>query len=308
MNIYKKAFISIGLIVALCLMFCCDKRPKAPTNLVAMEIDKGGEIAIALSFDDNSNNEDSFLVYRNGELLGNAYLEDIQFMTWLAGVDYVDSTVVAGMIYDYQIKAINEHGFSESNIATIQIEVPTIPSAPTDITAIEAFHSIKLEWQDNSDNEDGFQIFNYGHGIADLPENTTSFIDSNLDYASIQLYSIYLYNKAGQSNYSGIETKTLGQWKCIWNKSVDYREIPIVNITFSKARHTQDKGYEIAENGFAEGYNVYIVLDGLPSLIYTGPDTSFLFKRPFYPCIMVEAFDGSGNMSKLTEVVCAKVE
>ena len=97
--------------------------PSAPTTLVATEL---SSTEVELTWQDNSGNEDGFIIERQEN--GGGYSE---LTTTSADVtSYNDLTVGAGISYDYRIKAINGAGESaESNVASIYI-LP-IPSAPT---------------------------------------------------------------------------------------------------------------------------------------------------------------------------------
>jgi len=303
---------SFILLPALLITSCIqDKRPKAPTNLVATQIYEGDRLAVSLSFDDNSDNEESFLVYRNGELVGTAYANGSmkKFKGTLSYADYIDYLVVPDGIYIYQVRAMNEFGFSESNLDTIKIESNPSPSIPFCFDAIPGFHKVKLTWNDTTKRAISFQIFRNGEYIAGLESDQFMYIDSaGIDLATEYEYRIRTLVYQDSSDFATVNTKTHGEWRAIWNRSLDYIEVPCIDVVFTETKTLKSKSYELIENGFASGYNVYLIKDGLPSLIYSGPDTSFMFKRDFYPCVMAESFDSANppNISKLTEVICAE--
>jgi hypothetical protein len=89
--------------------------PQAPTSLAVQEISQG---VAGLSWTDNSDNEEGFIIERQED--GGGYIELDSIVADLTS--YSDSTVVAGVTYDYRIFASNAAGRStESNVATIQL-------------------------------------------------------------------------------------------------------------------------------------------------------------------------------------------
>jgi len=81
---------------------------------------------VDLTWIDNSNNEDNFIVQRTIETgLGNNKLCENFASIYIAGVNttnYRDPTVVSGNTYCYQIRAQNGDGTSEpSNVAKVRL-------------------------------------------------------------------------------------------------------------------------------------------------------------------------------------------
>jgi hypothetical protein len=275
-----KIFFKFTIVLTATILFGCvqGKRPKAPTNLVATQIYEGDRLAVSLSFDDNSDNEESFLVYRNGVLVGTAYANGSmkKFKGTLSYADYIDYLVVPDAIYIYQVKAMNEFGFSESNLDTIKIESNPGPSIPFSFDAVPGFKKVKLTWNDTTKRAISFQIFRNGEFIKGLESDQFMYIDSSgIDLATEYEYRIRTLVYQDSSDFATVNTKTMGQWQAIWNQS---------------------------EN--ARGYNLYLIEEGIPSLIYSDVDTTFFFKRAFYPCAMVGAWNHAGE--GLTEFVCAE--
>jgi hypothetical protein len=84
--------------------------PAAPSNL-AVSIVSGGA---HLTWTDNSDNEDHFMVMRKPS--GGTY-DDID-MTAFNTTQYHDSSVTAGMTYVYKVVAMNGKGEASSNEVT----------------------------------------------------------------------------------------------------------------------------------------------------------------------------------------------
>ncbi len=95
----------------------------------------------------------------------------------------------------------------------------TIPSVPSNLQANPSSNSIRLNWQDNSNNEQGFKIERAVDSIlpikivtadaiggykqiATVAANVNSYIDSGLQESTTYEYRIRSYNSAGSSSYS----------------------------------------------------------------------------------------------------------
>lgn len=86
------------------------------------------------------------------------------------------------------------------------------PAAPSNIKATAAsYKRINLTWNDNSNNEYGFEIYRatsltgaYSI-IATKPANTVSFADSTLQPATTYYYKVQAINKDGASGFAGSE-------------------------------------------------------------------------------------------------------
>ena len=95
----------------------------------------------------------------------------------------------------------------------------TKPDAPAELTASAYTSSeIELEWQDISNNEDGFVIESCSKGkncvsfvvIAEVGPGETAFRHSGLKANTQYRYRVRAFNTAGTSDYSNIAaTKTL---------------------------------------------------------------------------------------------------
>lgn len=69
---------------------------------------------------------------------------------------------------------------------------------------------VKLTWQDNSGNEDGFTIYRDGKVISKVGPNTTSFGETVIGVANQKVcYEVTAYNTAGESAKSNQSCATL---------------------------------------------------------------------------------------------------
>jgi len=108
--------------------------------------------------------------------------------------------LIPGMTYTYEVKATNNIGDSLPATATATTEGEP-PSAPTNFKAYSVgSKSIKLTWNDNSNNETGFKIFRDSVLIATVPANTTSYIDTGLTKGKTYYYELRATNDRGDSD------------------------------------------------------------------------------------------------------------
>jgi len=90
------------------------------------------------------------------------------------------------------------------------------PNAPSNLNgAPRAWSQIKLSWQDNSDNEDGFKIERKTSSsaysqIGTTGENITSYKDNTVSAGITYYYRVRAYNnRGGNSSFSNIATATI---------------------------------------------------------------------------------------------------
>ena len=122
-----------------------DTLPEAPTNLNAEAV---SHTQINLSWQDNSDNEDGFDIYRNPDDFGNfgyVYIDSVASDE----VTYSDIELRPSTLYYYQVVAFNSGGFSDySQEASAWTQM--LP-APSDLSAVASSSTqIDLSWQNNS--------------------------------------------------------------------------------------------------------------------------------------------------------------
>jgi len=184
--------------------------PSSPTNLSGNIISCN---QIDLIWQDNSDDETNFIVERKKE-------GDCCFVikaTLPANTTiYSDTTVSPNTKYYYRVKAKNSFGDSDySN--EINITTPScgsVPNAPSNLTLTTiSSEQINLNWQDNSDNENGFKIERKIEGgtyseIQIVGPNINTFSDTGLTPDTKYYYRVRAFNSFGHSNYSNEVTAT----------------------------------------------------------------------------------------------------
>jgi len=91
---------------------------------------------------------------------------------------------------------------------------PDVPSAPRHLTATATGDSsIRIEWEDTSDNETGFVLARQVVGfswkeIPILEENVENYTEEGLDCGTTYYYRVKAFNPFGSSDYSNTDGAT----------------------------------------------------------------------------------------------------
>ena len=175
-----------------------------PTNLQLVSNQLG---KVELSWEDNSTNEDKFIVERGeGTPLVFTVLDSLDADV----TSYIDSNVVDNKDYSYRVKGINS--LAESHYSdTISVHTLTTPiPAPTNLkhTINDAGYPV-LTWEDNSTTEDNYvierRISSIGatfDAIDTVEANTTTYTDNTVSDSTTYVYRIYAFNADTLSDYS----------------------------------------------------------------------------------------------------------
>lgn len=125
---------------------------------------------------------------------------------------YADTEVSSNQSYSYQVVAYNAYGDSSpTNEVTIKTPIQR-PEAPSQLIA-EAVNSttIKLKWQDNSNNEYDFTVERKSEGskftmINRIPANSTAYTDSTVEAGKTYTYRVRSWRHLVSSNPSNEAT------------------------------------------------------------------------------------------------------
>lgn len=168
-----------------------------------LTVTSSAENEVELNWTDNSDNEDGFIIER--EISGSEVYSVIDSVSSNV-TTYMDVTVLDGVKYNYKVKAYNT--FTESGY-TNSTQIVTILPAPANLTSqvFESPWSVKLTWEDNSDNEAGFCIMrdsaNTGFVNYDsVNANTTMFTDLLVVLMESYIYKVYAFTQDTISDYS----------------------------------------------------------------------------------------------------------
>lgn len=178
---------------------CPPLLPSPPSNMYVINTT---ETSITIGWQDNSNNEEGFNIYWwEGDWVYHA--------TVGANITtFTDTGLYCDTAYFYDVTAFNGGGESTS-AGWIQVDTDPCtggtPSPPTNLSVTDtSLSSITLSWQDNSNNEDGFNVFRWDGSTFvywdSVGANVTSYTDSGLDCGSDYYYKVNAYNEAGESS------------------------------------------------------------------------------------------------------------
>lgn len=182
--------------------------------------------AISLTWQDNSNNEAGFEIERKVQTarLGGSF--NILATVGAGVTSYTDTDVTAGTQYVYRVRAVSDTAVSAySNEATITMATTSIinpnlqikpkdpvfsllPATPANLQAVPASTSeIKLNWVDQSSNENGFYLERKQGDqdfaqIAVISKDAIEHIDTGLQEGIDYTYRICSFNDYGSSAYS----------------------------------------------------------------------------------------------------------
>ncbi|HYJ64733.1 MAG TPA: fibronectin type III domain-containing protein, partial [Parafilimonas sp.] len=213
-------------------------KPIEPSNLAATTVSYN---QIKLTWQDHSNNETGFEIYRSTSLTGTF---NIVNTTSANKTTYTDSALSPSTAYYYKILAVNQYGSSAFTgvVSATTSALPAPPAAPTNFKAtVKSSSQINLTWTDNSGNETGYVVYrsindnkNFKQ-LASLPANSNSYIDSSLFANITYYYKINVIGVGGSKNSSLVIHATTGDnfpvITDLSNRSARYGITTIIPIT-----------------------------------------------------------------------------
>ena len=254
-----------------------------PTAPSALSLLSNKPSKIIISWTDNSNNEDGFIIQRktaSGSFVQVAKLNRNK-------TTFHDISIKASTSYIYRIAAYNLQGNSSfTNELNVSTGTLNPPSSPSNLVGKSLNQSqVLLTWNDVS-GEDGYLIEQKKEGelqfssLAQLPANQLNHTITNLLAGANYEYRIRAYNEDGYSNYSStvsvktvdlylhdaisplnisqglcyelfLHTTTLGIWP-------DFSTLPIVktgtvtNLNVDDSRDTFKTDYDIRYSGYID--------------------------------------------------------
>jgi hypothetical protein len=177
--------------------------PVAPSDLL---VEVMSQSVMQLSWTDNANNEDGYVVQIS---LNGSTWANIATISTPNVNSYISTGLTSGTKYFHRVYAYNTGGNSEYIIESATT-LPSIPVAPSGLNATVSGLNITLNWLDNANNEDGYKLERSLYGsktfeeIAMLSSNVTTYEDTDLPSGTEYEYRVRAYNIAGNSTYSNI--------------------------------------------------------------------------------------------------------
>lgn len=217
--------------------------PDTPSQMQGSESAEG---SVTLTWSDNSDNESGFTIERSEDGSNYVLVAEVATNTQT----YTDEGLESETQYYYRIKAVNHVGDSSyTSVFSITTSAVAIaPLAPSQIQAsAQSAGSIRVSWQDNSDNETGFLIerANDTNGqpesfaqIATAGSNSQSYLDTGLVAQTTYHYRLRAYNSVGESDFTQTAQETTQQQSSgaliIDHTNTDLSKIPDTAITAAK--------------------------------------------------------------------------
>ncbi|GGM96068.1 hypothetical protein GCM10010967_32000 [Dyadobacter beijingensis] len=175
-----------------------------PGNLEVFYISGRG---VAITWQGNNSDNARFILERsdNGGGFGT-----IATVPYARSLSYNDNNVSPGNRYCYRVKAVNAGGESGySNEGCVNLAIPR-PGAPANLSAkVISSGQVDLKWQDNADNEAGFDVERSDNGtqfskIGETNANAADFTDSGVQPNRKYWYRVVARNGGGFSDYSNV--------------------------------------------------------------------------------------------------------
>lgn len=186
--------------------------PPAPSGL---EATAAADRRIEVRWNDNSPDELGFKLERRPGLSGN-FIEIADLGANVTTFSDVNVTPVS--IYSYRVKAYNRiadrYWYSELSNVDSALTPDGVPNAPANLEARGvSISSIRLDWNDNSSNEQSFMVERRLAGDADFnliaivngsARLTGTYIDTGLTHTTTYQYRVRASNGIGDSEFSNI--------------------------------------------------------------------------------------------------------
>jgi zinc-dependent metalloproteinase lipoprotein len=173
--------------------------------------------SVGLTWTDNSSNEDGFKIERS-TTTGSGFT---QIGTVGANiVTYTDNTTDGASKYYYRVRSyLTSNNSNYSNEATVTTPQEPI-TAPTALAATATTDAkIKLDWTDNSNNEQGFKIersTSETSGFAVVGTSVAAtFTDNAIDLGTTYYYRVRAYKNLSFSAYSNVSNNNISRLTAI---------------------------------------------------------------------------------------------
>ncbi len=184
--------------------------PATPTNATVVGLTP---TEVDMTWLNNATNDLGYYVLRLNT--GGAFTQIAQLAA--NSTSYSDTTVQAGLSYDYHIEAYNIAGISD--FAGFTVTTPTTATLPSAATSPAAMAisgtAVNLSWVDNSLNENAYQVWQSVNGgafveLVQLPPTSISYSVAGLTPGNTYSYYIVAVNATGTANSTTVTVTTPG--------------------------------------------------------------------------------------------------
>ena len=248
--------------------------PVAPSNVAVGQSSVNPQSQLTVNWQDNSSNETGFEIFRSldrGKTFSQVATVGPNVITWQ------DTGLTPATAYYYYVEAYNAAGPSVASNTDWTITAKVIadggpaPAAPSNVavgqSSLNPQSTLNLYWQDNSNNEQGFQIFrSLDLGVTFAPlatvgPNVVSYQDTDLSADTAYYYYVKAYNPAGASAASNTD------WSVTANSTVTTGPVPAIpgNVVAGRSSlnpRTQINVYWQDTSSNEAGFQIFRSLDG----------------------------------------------
>ncbi len=225
--------------------------PGAPSDLRATASDGRIDLSWVAPANNGGNTVTGYKLYRGTSVTSLGYIATI------TGTTFSDSTIANGVLYHYQVSALNPAEGDKSTLVSTIFIVP--PSTPTDVMATGGNGFITLTWS-MPDSDGGSPIIRYnvyrGLSYATMSlwdtTNDTSFTDLDVVNDVNYTYAVTAVNSVGESDRSS--TASITSYGVLSAPSVPQDLLATVNdgnVLLNWSAPAVDGGSPLS------GYNVY---------------------------------------------------
>jgi hypothetical protein len=181
--------------------------PTRPNGDVTFDtVDLLSPTSVRVRWNDEAGDESGYLVYRVAN--GISTLVTSCPFTQPNLTQCVDTGLTPNTYYSYFVYAWNANGATSPGTGMLTRTPSTAPSAPTVIAAVATSpNAARIDWQDNSSNEDGFKVYRYRNDGTYSLEATTApnatsaaVANSAIDTSTSIVFVVSAFNSGGETN------------------------------------------------------------------------------------------------------------
>ncbi|MCE7995524.1 MAG: hypothetical protein HEP71_26330 [Roseivirga sp.] len=227
--------------------------PSIPSNMTATLVSPN---RIDLTWTDNSDSEDSFLITRHNHPEGFVTIGTAPANQ----TTYSDTSFELGLYYVYYVLATNSGG--SSTTTSVAIDTKLAPLAPGNLTGtVISVNQIDLSWTDNSDNEENFIIARSVNNevfetIGLVSANETSYSDTDVEATQSLQYKVWARNSgidSPASNLFQVVISSIGEELPGQDSRFDFSYDPLTKELSFRLNSPTDKikGYQVVSGSGA---------------------------------------------------------
>lgn len=245
--------------------------PASPSNF---DVASQTRNSLTLSWLDNASNENGYRIYR-----WNGSSWPLYATLGANATSYTDSNLLCNQGYSYRLAAYNNAGevILDGWVDGSTTACPSPPTMPTNLQVSTAgSDKLTLSWQDNSADENGFNIYKWGFdGVkwdffldSSVFPNIINVTESDLECGITYYYQVSAFNNDGESARTNwVSGQTSG---CLPAPPTNLRVVETTSDSALLAwddRADNEKGFKIYRWGYgSNGWDFYYYFEIGPNI------------------------------------------